>query len=140
MCPDNSARIKKPSRLSAPLVVDSSEAEIVRALRKQGKISRTEVSSITGWSKAKASQEVRSLLNKGYLVEVGEGASQGGRKPYLLQINNQLGYIAGIDMGATSLDVALADVSGKIIQRRSEAADTQCRRSRAAAPNTSDRD
>jgi glucokinase-like ROK family protein len=105
--------------------VNSAEVEIIRALRRQGRISRSEISNITGWSKAKASQEIRSLVDKGYLVEVGEGASQGGRKPRLLRINNQLGYVAGIDMGATSLDIALADVSGSILQRCSEPTDVK---------------
>jgi glucokinase-like ROK family protein len=95
----------------------------MRALRRQGRISRSEVSHITGWSKAKASQEIRSLVDKGYLMEVGEGASQGGRKPRLLRINNQLGYVAGIDIGATSLDIALADVTGSILQRCVEGTD-----------------
>jgi len=127
MCPNNPARTKKTPQLSAPLVVDSSEAEILRALRRQGRISRTEVSSITGWSKAKVSQEIRSLVDKGYLVEVGKGASQGGRRPRLLRINPQLGYIVGIDIGATSLETALADVTGQIMQRCSEAADVRDR-------------
>jgi len=116
---------KKLSRLTAPILVNSAEVEILRALRRQGRISRSEISNITGWSKAKASQEIRSLVDKGYLVEIGEGASQGGRKPRLLRINNQLGYIAGIDIGATSLDVALADVTGSILQRCSEPADVK---------------
>ena len=64
-------------------------------------------------------------MNKGYLVEIGEGVSQGGRKPRLLRINNQLGFIAGIDIGATSIDIALADVSGLILQRRSEPTDVK---------------
>ena len=97
----------------------------MRALRRQGRISRSEISNITGWSKAKASQEIRSLVDKGYLVETGEGVSQGGRKPRLLRINNQLGYIAGIDIGATSLDIALADVTGSILQRCSEPTDVK---------------
>jgi glucokinase-like ROK family protein len=67
------------------------------------------------------------LVNKGYLVEYGEGTSQGGRKPRLLRINNQLGYIGGIDIGATSLDIALADVTGLILQRRSEPTDVHLR-------------
>src|SRR6185369_14845284 len=108
---------KKSSTIVAPIVVNSAEAEVMRALRKQGSISRTEISNITGWSKAKASQEIRSLVNKGYLVEVGEGISKGGRKPRLLRINDQLGYIAGIDIGATSLDIALADVTGLILRQ-----------------------
>ena len=116
---------KKLSRLTAPILVNSAEVEVMRALRRQGRISRSEISSITGWSKAKASQEIRSLVDKGYLVEVGEGVSQGGRKPRLLRINNQLGYIAGIDVGATSLEVALADVTGSILQRCSEPTDVK---------------
>src|ERR1043165_7629887 len=114
---------KKISSVTAPILVNLAEAEVMRALRRQGRISRTEISNITGWSKAKASQEIRSLVNKGYLMEVGEGVSQGGRKPRLLRINNQLGYIAGIDVGATSMDIALADVTGLILQRRSEPTD-----------------
>lgn len=113
--------------LIAPILVDSAEAEIMRALRMQGRISRSEVSRITGWSKAKASKEIRSLVNKGLLVEIGEGASQGGRKPGLLRINTQLGYIVGIDIGAINLQIALADVTGLIVERRSEPTDVHLR-------------
>lgn len=109
MCPSNATSMKLTYHLTAPILVDSAESEIIRALRMHGCISRSEISKITGWSKAKASQEIRSLVEKGYLVEVGEGASEGGRKPRLLRINNELGYIAGIDIGATSLEVALAE-------------------------------
>ena len=116
---------KKTTRLTAPILMDSAEAEVIRALRRQGRISRTEISNITGWSKAKASQEIRSMVDKGYLVEIGEGASQGGRKPGLLKINNHLGYIIGIDIGATSLELALADVTGQILQRTSDVADVR---------------
>jgi glucokinase-like ROK family protein len=122
MCPGNLTSTQA-SHIKAPILVDSTESEIIRALRMQGRISRNEVSRITGWSKAKTSQEVRSLVEKGYLVEVGEGASEGGRKPRLLRINNQLGYIAGIDIGATSLEVALADVTGLTLQQCAEPTD-----------------
>ena len=121
----NGTSMKKESRLTAPILVNTAEVEILRALRRQGRISRSEISNITGWSKAKASLEIRSLVDKGYLVEIGEGVSQGGRKPRMLRINNQLGYIAGIDVGATSLDIALADVNGSILQRCFERADVK---------------
>ena len=123
MTASNALEAKRLSRPIAPILVNSAEVEVMRALRKQGWISRSEVSNITGWSKAKASQEIRSLVDKGYLVETGEGASQGGRRPRLLRINNQLGYIAGIDIGATSLDIAVADVTGSILRRESESTD-----------------
>jgi glucokinase-like ROK family protein len=123
MSASNTNGTRKRPRFTAPILVNSAEVEVMRALRRQGRISRSEISNITGWSKAKASQEIRSLVDKGYLVEFGEGVSQGGRKPRLLRINNQLGYIAGIDIGATSMDIALADVTGLILQRRSEPTD-----------------
>ncbi len=106
-----------------PIFLSRAEAEVVRILWRQGKVSRTEISSITGWSKAKTSQQIRGLVTKGYVVEVGEGASQGGRKPRLLRLNDQLGYLVGLDIGATSIDAVLADVGGKILQRCSEPAD-----------------
>ena len=112
-------------KIKTPILLDSAEMEVIRALRRQGNISRIDISNVTGWSKAKATQEIRSLIEQGYLVEKGEGASKGGRKPRLLFINNELGYIAGIDIGATSVDLALADVCGKILQRRSELADVR---------------
>jgi hypothetical protein len=119
------AGAKQIRTLHAPILMNGAEAEIIRALRRQGKISRTEISSITGWSKAKTSHEIRSLVNKGYIVEVGQGASQGGRRPGLLRINDQLGYLVGLDIGATSIDVVFADVGGKVLQRRSSPADVR---------------
>jgi len=111
--------------LRAPIVIAGADAEVIRALRRREQISRSEITAITGWSKAKTSHEIRSLVEKGYLVEVGEGASQGGRKPRLLRINDRLGYLVGLDIGATSIDAALTDVGGKVYQRRSEPADVR---------------
>ncbi len=110
---------------TAPIVIDSAEAEVMRVLRRQGRISRTEISGITGWSKAKTSQEIRCLIDKGLLVETGEGASQGGRRPQLLRMNERLGYVVGIDIGATSIEAVLADVTGQVVQRVFEAADVR---------------
>jgi glucokinase-like ROK family protein len=122
---NSSDRAREASHANTPIIVDSAEVEILRAFRKRGRISRAEIARITGWSKAKASQETLHLVERGILVETGEGASQGGRRPRLLRINPQLGYIVGMDIGATSLEIALADVTGQIVQRCSEAADVR---------------
>ena len=97
----------------------------MRALRKNGQTSRAEVANITGWSRAKTSQEVNALVEKGYLIDAGEGISKGGRKPRLLRFNSELGYVVGIDIGATSVEIALADVNGSILRRVTEAADVR---------------
>jgi glucokinase-like ROK family protein len=122
---NDAATLKNAPLRTVPILVDPAEAEIMRAIRRHGSISRSEVSNVTGWSKAKASQEIRNLVDKGYLIEIGEGVSQGGRRPQIIRINDQLGYIVGIDIGATSLEIALSDVAGKIFSRRSEPADVR---------------
>jgi len=111
--------------MKAPIVLTQSEAAIINILRKNDCASRAEITNLTCWSKAKTSQEVTSLIAKGFLVEVGDGASQGGRKPRLLQINSKLGFIVGIDIGATSLEIALADTACNILQRVAEPADVR---------------
>src|SRR5512142_1313442 len=113
------------SPMTAPIVIDLAEAEVMRVLRRQGRISRTEITAITGWSKAKTSQEIRRLVERGLLVEQGEGASQGGRRPQLLRMNERLGYVVGIDIGASSVEAVLADVTGQVLQRTYEAADVR---------------
>jgi glucokinase-like ROK family protein len=115
----------KRSNLKTPVLLSSDEAEVMRALRKNGQTSRPEIVSITGWSRAKASQEVNSLIEKGFLVETGKGLSKGGRKPRLLFLNQDLGYVIGVDIGATSLEIALADVNGSILRREIEPADVR---------------
>ena len=109
----------------APIVLTAEEAEIMAALKKNGKTTRSEVMALTGWSKAKISQDVNALIQKGYLTEAGEGSSTGGRKPRIIRINSQLGYVIGIDIGATSLDIALANATGAVIEHVSEPADVR---------------
>jgi glucokinase-like ROK family protein len=106
-------------------MLSAAEAEVMRVLRKNGQTSRAEITNVTGWSRAKASHEVNTLIERGYLVDVGEGISKGGRKPRLLRFNSRLGYVVGIDIGATSLEIALADVNGTILERVAEPADVR---------------
>ncbi len=73
---------------------------MVGELRRQAAISRTDISRITNWSRPKVTAVINRMIDRGFLVEVGEGDSQGGRRPRLLQLNSRLGYIAGVDIGA----------------------------------------
>ncbi len=110
---------------SHSFVLNRDEGEIIHLLNQHGQISRTDLARMTGWSRAKISLEMDGLIRRGLVLEVGDGVSEGGRKPRLLSINDQLGFLAGVDIGATSIDLALADVCGVILQRRSEPADVR---------------
>ena len=109
----------------APLIVSAHEAQVIAALRKYEAVSRTDIARLTGWSRPKVTSEVGKLIKRGVLMEVGEGDSQGGRRPRLLKFNNVLGYIVGVDIGATSVDIALADLNAQVLARDCGPADVR---------------
>lgn len=99
------------------------EGVIVQAIRAQGPQSRSDLARQLDYSRASVTGIVGKMQAGGILREVGEGQSAGGRRPLLLDINPELGYVAGIDIGATSVAVALADFSGRILERVDEPGD-----------------
>ncbi len=103
------------------------EAAVVSAIRRQGPLSRTDLSAHLDYSRASVTGIVGRMLDANILAEVGEGKSGGGRRPFLLDINAGLGFVVGVDIGATSVDVALADFRGRILERSAEAADVRGR-------------
>jgi len=113
-------KIAKESRpQTVRLQMTLQEAQVVDALRRQLAVSRTDISRVTSWSRPKVTTVIEKMINRGLLEEVGEGDSQGGRRPRLLRLNSQLGYVVGVDIGATSMDLALADLNGQVLLRGS---------------------
>ncbi|MFN2199245.1 MAG: ROK family protein [Anaerolineales bacterium] len=94
-------------------------------VRNDGPLSRTALAEMLGVSRASITAIVSNLVDGGVLEEVGQGKSEGGRPPMLLDVNSELGYIVGVDIGATSVDVALANFKGEILERYAEQADVQ---------------
>jgi hypothetical protein len=116
---------KEPKHLTAPLRVTSSEAAIITAMHRSESTSRTDLARLTGWSRPKVTAEVARLIHRGILVEVGEGDSNGGRWPRLLKFNGPLGCIVGVDIGATSVDIAVTDLNARVLARDSAPADVR---------------
>jgi glucokinase-like ROK family protein len=76
-----------------------------------------------GIGRAIVAQRVSDLLLQGLLVEPGSGPSTGGRPPRRLQFNSEAGWVLAADLGATSVDVAIADLSAGIAVHVAEPAD-----------------
>jgi glucokinase-like ROK family protein len=84
---------------------------------------RPELMRRTGLSRAVVAQRVGELLDRG-LVENGENAeSTGGRSARLLRFRARAGYLLVADLGATSIDVAIADLSGRVLAHWDEPAE-----------------
>ncbi|MBS2024964.1 MAG: ROK family transcriptional regulator [Deltaproteobacteria bacterium] len=88
---------------------------------RERRISRAEIARRTGLSRSTVSSIVSDLLPTGLVAEVGSGASRGGRKPIVLEFQDDAYRILGVDMGATHVSVALTDLRGKVIAWQQEA-------------------
>ncbi|MBS0342342.1 MAG: ROK family protein [Proteobacteria bacterium] len=78
-----------------------------------------------GFSKSKANALIANLIEQGLLAESGLQASSGGRRAENLQLNSALGVVVGIDIGATSLDVAVLRPDLGVLAQHSEPADVR---------------
>ena len=96
---------------------------ILDALRFDRAASRAALVEVTGLSRAVVAQRVAELIDLGLVAEEGMAPSAGGRPPRQLRFRADAGYILAADLGATSVDVAIADLSARILDRRSEPAD-----------------
>lgn len=92
-------------------------------VRGHGRRSRSDIIRSTGLTRAVVQQRVSELLDRGLLIEGRLGPSTGGRAPRQLEFPATIGHILSADLGATSIDVAISDLGGRILAHRSEAAD-----------------
>lgn len=113
----NQNNIPQPIKQTAPFSLQTPEAKAVASIRRLGPLSRTDIADVTGYSRSKITSVINSLTELGILEEAGDGAFSGGRRSRVLNFKPNFGYLIGVDMGATSVDIALADFNGQIIER-----------------------
>jgi predicted NBD/HSP70 family sugar kinase len=103
--------------LSPSPVVDSpaSAAHLLWLVRTGRARSRSDLIELSGLSRSSVSTRVEQLLAAGLLHEAGPGRSTGGRPPRLLSFNRDAGRVVGIDLGVTSVDVAVTDLAGSVL-------------------------
>jgi len=118
--------VRKGGLQRYPLVEDRVQAEIMAYVRAEaGPISRARLIEALNSSRGKISAEVTRLIEKGLLAEKGLAQSDGGRRSSLLGISPSAGLIAAVDIGATSIDVALTTLGSELLARRGEPADVR---------------
>jgi glucokinase-like ROK family protein len=77
------------------------------------------------FSRSKTNTLAAGLLEQGLLDEVGLQHSTGGRRPETLRMHADIGVVFGVDIGATSLDLALMRPDLSVVARHSQPADVQ---------------
>jgi predicted NBD/HSP70 family sugar kinase len=81
--------------------------------RQQGQ-SRADLSRITGLSRSTVSAIVDDLIDGNLVREVGAGDSRGGRRPTLLEFNDDAHALVGVEMGASHVAVFVTNLRAKV--------------------------
>ena len=90
-----------------------------------GGVARHALADTLQFSRSKTNALAAGLLDQGLLDEAGVQHSTGGRRPETLRVHGRIGVLIGVDIGATSLDVALMRPDLSLIARHSQEADVQ---------------
>lgn len=77
------------------------------------------------YSRSKTNALAAGLIEQGLLDEVGLQHSTGGRRPETLRVHAGIGVVFGVDIGATSLDLALMRPDLSVVARHSQPVDVQ---------------
>ncbi|HEX5598210.1 MAG TPA: ROK family transcriptional regulator [Micromonosporaceae bacterium] len=84
------------------------QARLLRLLRDSGPRSRAELHDTIDLSRAKVTGEIDRLIERGLVDQAGLAASRGGRRSSLIRISERARFL-GIDIGASSIKVAITD-------------------------------
>ncbi|GAA2416161.1 ROK family transcriptional regulator [Streptomyces glaucosporus] len=90
------------------------QARLLRLLRDGGPNSRAQLGDLVDLSRSKLAVEIDRLLETGLVVADGLAASRGGRRSHNIRLAPGLRFL-GIDIGATSVDVAVTNAELEIL-------------------------
>ena len=96
---------------------------ILDEIRQARSRSRAELVARTGLSRGIVAQRVAELIELGLVVDDEIGPSTGGRPPRQMTFHADAGHVLVADLGATSIDVAITDLEGRILGHRDEPSD-----------------
>ncbi len=100
------------------------QARLLRLLRDGGPSSRAQLGDRIELSRSKLAVEIDRLLETGLVVGDGFAASRGGRRSHNVRLAPRLRFL-GVDIGATSVDVAVTSPELEILGHLTEPMDVR---------------
>ncbi|PSL56185.1 glucokinase-like ROK family protein [Saccharothrix carnea] len=107
-----------------PRVVSGRQSELLGLLRDEGAMSRVALGERLELPRAKLTAELARLVDVGLVQVGGPAASRGGRRSTLVHLADDL-RVLGVDVGATSVTVAVTDGRCEVLESRSEDCDVR---------------
>jgi len=92
-------------------------ALLLNIIRDKGFVSRAELARLSGLTKPTVSSQVADLIERGIVVEDGEGApdARGGKPPTMLRFDADRGSLIAAEIGSSTVRLWLADLDGRPI-------------------------
>ncbi|WP_242698234.1 ROK family transcriptional regulator [Bacillus sp. SD088] len=90
----------------AKLIRELNTSIILDIIRKQGPISRAEISKVVKISPTTVASCINALMKDSLVMESGTGVSSGGRKPILVQLNPNDRFLIGVAVNASKITIA----------------------------------
>jgi len=112
-----SNRDRKPQGVDPKRMREVNSQVVLRLLRAHSPCSRADLVRHSGLTAPTVSAAIALLQRRGLVKFLGEGVSQRGRPPSLLEFDARSGYVVGVDIGGSTVRMALADLSGAIVER-----------------------
>jgi len=91
--------------------------EILEILRRRGPVSRPEISKEIGVNVVTISHYIDDFVKRNIVQEREFDVSEGGRRPLLVDINSQAGYVVGVGLNLMNMVGLLVDLKGNIITK-----------------------
>lgn len=104
------SRSRGDGRASGPALT----ARIVSVISSGQGASRTDLARHLGLAPSTVSLRVQELIEAGVLRETGSGPSRGGRRPRLLELCSEGGYVLAADLGGTHARLGVVDLTGAV--------------------------
>ena len=102
---------------SHELIRDINTQSVIRTIIEDGPISRASIAAKLGLTKATISAIVQVLLTLGIVFENDNSESspdvKKGRRPILLQLNKNCGYVIALDLGTETINLMTANIMGE---------------------------
>lgn len=102
-------------RANRELIKAINQNLLLNILRREGALSRTQLTEISGLSGGTVSQIITELLQHQWILEVGAGEYTGGRRQVPLKLNPTIGYAIGIKVMENRVVCAVTNFEAHIL-------------------------
>jgi predicted NBD/HSP70 family sugar kinase len=91
--------------------------DILEILRRRGPISRPDISKEMGVNVVTISNYIDEFIKRSLVFEKELDVSEGGRRPVLLDLNAEAGYVIGVGLNLLNMVGLLVDLKGNIVTK-----------------------